>query len=366
MNNIVKYKDLLAFQPGSYVEDIIDDLNITQAEFANRLGVSPKTVSKLVNGEDKLSPSLALKLEYLTGVEYNTRMSLQNAYDRKILEIQAEKEKDEDRIVSLIDSKYFKNLGLLSEKRYSMAEKKSLYRQILNVSDLTYLLRFNPLVSYRNTGDFSDKVVVNSNVMLELASNLARDKTDKKLDREKLREYLPTIRNMVTENPSQFLDELREILLDCGVVLVTLPKLRGAMLNGATKKFNNGSVLLLITDKNKGADIFWFSLMHEIGHILNKDFYTDKDDLEAYKNKERIADHFAEDFFIPLEDYKKFVGKADFRKEEILKFSKNQGIIPCILLGRLKKDKYLGYEVFSDLMEKYEIQESLSYKTNDR
>ena len=32
--NIKTYQDIIAFHPGSYVEDIIDDLNISQKEFA--------------------------------------------------------------------------------------------------------------------------------------------------------------------------------------------------------------------------------------------------------------------------------------------------------------------------------------------
>ena len=46
---IVEYKDLIAFHPGQYVEELIEDYNVTQKEFAERLGVSAKTVSKLVN-----------------------------------------------------------------------------------------------------------------------------------------------------------------------------------------------------------------------------------------------------------------------------------------------------------------------------
>ena len=44
---IVEYKDLIAFHPGQYVEELIEDYNVTQKEFAERLGVSAKTVSKL-------------------------------------------------------------------------------------------------------------------------------------------------------------------------------------------------------------------------------------------------------------------------------------------------------------------------------
>ena len=39
---VVEYKDLVAFHPGQYVEDLIEDYNVTQKEFAERLGVSAK------------------------------------------------------------------------------------------------------------------------------------------------------------------------------------------------------------------------------------------------------------------------------------------------------------------------------------
>lgn len=37
-NKIVEYKDLIAFHPGQYVEELIEDYNVMQKEFAERLG----------------------------------------------------------------------------------------------------------------------------------------------------------------------------------------------------------------------------------------------------------------------------------------------------------------------------------------
>ena len=56
---IVEYKDLIAFHPGQYVGELIEDYNVTQKEFAERLGVSAKTVSKLVNAEESISKETA-------------------------------------------------------------------------------------------------------------------------------------------------------------------------------------------------------------------------------------------------------------------------------------------------------------------
>jgi len=35
-NKIVEYKDLIAFHPGQYVSELIEDYNVTQKEFAER------------------------------------------------------------------------------------------------------------------------------------------------------------------------------------------------------------------------------------------------------------------------------------------------------------------------------------------
>lgn len=51
-NKIVEYKDLIAFHPGQYLGELIEDYNVTQKEFADRLGVSMQTWLNLQNAFD--------------------------------------------------------------------------------------------------------------------------------------------------------------------------------------------------------------------------------------------------------------------------------------------------------------------------
>ena len=67
MSNTIEYKDIIAFHPGYYVEDIIEELGISQAEFALRMGTTPKTLSQLVNGWINISNDLAKKLSMMLG-----------------------------------------------------------------------------------------------------------------------------------------------------------------------------------------------------------------------------------------------------------------------------------------------------------
>ena len=48
MNNVNEYKDIVAYHPGYYIADIIEDMGISQAEFAIMMGTTAKTLSQLI------------------------------------------------------------------------------------------------------------------------------------------------------------------------------------------------------------------------------------------------------------------------------------------------------------------------------
>lgn len=83
---IIEYKDLIAFHPGQYIGELIEDYQMTQNEFAEKLGESPKMISKLVNGEESISNDIAQKLEKLTNISMKTWLNLQASFDRKVAE----------------------------------------------------------------------------------------------------------------------------------------------------------------------------------------------------------------------------------------------------------------------------------------
>lgn len=87
---IVEYKDAIAFHPGQYIGELIEDYQMTQNEFAEKLGVAPRTISKLVNGEESISNDIAQKLEKLTDISMKTWLNLQASYDRKVAEVTQE------------------------------------------------------------------------------------------------------------------------------------------------------------------------------------------------------------------------------------------------------------------------------------
>lgn len=84
---IVEYKDAIAFHPGQYIGELIEDYQMTQNEFAEKLEVSPTIISKLVSGQESISNDIAQKLEKFTNISMKTWINLQASYDRKVAEV---------------------------------------------------------------------------------------------------------------------------------------------------------------------------------------------------------------------------------------------------------------------------------------
>ena len=68
-------------------------------------------------------------------------------------------------------------------------------------------------------------------------------------------------------NPEEFCPKLTSVLASCGVAIVFLPHIGGSFLHGATF-YDKDKIVLGLTVRGKDADKFWFSLFHELGHIL--------------------------------------------------------------------------------------------------
>ena len=94
-----------------------------------------------------------------------------------------------------------------------------------------------------------------------------------------------------------------------------------------------------MTIRQSYSDIFWFTLFHEIGHLVNEDFkdkYIDYHFIES--EEERKADEFARDMLIDKKDYEVFKANKDYSYESIKEFAISQNVLPSIVIGRIQKD----------------------------
>lgn len=86
MNNmenkiVVKDHNNIAFHPGYYIKEYIDEMGFTKKGFACMLGITPSTLNELVSGDRKLTTEIAYKLSELLGTSMEVWLNIQKTFD---------------------------------------------------------------------------------------------------------------------------------------------------------------------------------------------------------------------------------------------------------------------------------------------
>jgi HTH-type transcriptional regulator/antitoxin HigA len=169
---------------------------------------------------------------------------------------------------------------------------------------------------------------------------------------------------MTLLNPNEFLGPLSEILASTGVALVVCPHFPGTKALGATFWLGREKVVLLSTIRGKWADIFWFGLFHEIGHVLLHDrqavFLEDGCAAPEQAEQETAADSFAADTLLPPKVYGRFLKHGIFTLFSVRGVADRMGIDAGIVVGRLQHDGRLKHEWNNDLRKRYGTNEDPS------
>lgn len=357
MSNYIEYNDKIAFHPGYYISEAIEESGLTQYDFAKRLDTTPKNISCLVNGEQNLSVDIAMKLARMldTSVEY--WLNLQSAYDTVSAEIKSDAAlKEERRIFSYLDYNYFHyNFDLPALPRKTDLQIKQV-RKFLKVATLSVFKDRNMTVNFRSSTDkLSEANIVKANIMVQIATNQALNNPAPKFDR-KIFSHAVNYALTLTSNHRDFYPLLCQTFYEAGVNFVILPNMPGSKINGATKKIRS-NIMLMVNDRRLNADTFWFTLFHEIGHIINGDLGITFEG--RTRHAEDNADTFAENRLIPADVYQQFLRECNhyFTLQDIINFARQIDRDPGIVLGRLQNDGEIKYgdRRFASLQKKYKI-----------
>ena len=360
MSNITEYANIVAFHPGYYIADLIEDMGISQAEFATRMGTSAKTLSKLVNGQINLSNNLAKKLAVMLGTSPEVWLNLQYSYSQKLIEIETAKDFDAQKeIAGLIDYSYFVKVAHLPATK-NIREKVKNLCQFFMISDLQILAQPDFLVNFRTgIANAGEKNLINARAWLQTAMNFAKSIQTSPFNAEKLEESLPELKSMTVQDPTVFLPRMQEIFSECGVAFVLLPNLKNSGINGAVKWVNANRVVLAMNNRGLDADKFWFSLFHEIKHVLQQKIKTVfirsnlSEQRELDDSLEKEADEFASNYLISPAQMELFAPNMYTSDKDIVAFADSIGIHPGIVVGRLQHEKIIPINRCAHLKEKY-------------
>jgi HTH-type transcriptional regulator/antitoxin HigA len=349
---MISSKSTIAVPPGATIKEQIQDRGMRQKEFASRMDMTEKHISQLINGEVRLTPDVAVRLEMVLGIPAKFWNNLEAIYQEKIVKANAENEMEMDKDLSKsFPYNEMSKLGWVPKATKSIDKVLNL-RKFFEVVRLGLLKEEGiPGLACRRLGE-SEKGDYALMAWSQKAKVDARSVLVESINIQRLEEIIGEMRTMTMKSPNEFCPRLRDMLGECGVALVFLPHIKGSFLHGATF-FDGKKIVLGMTVRGKDADRFWFSFFHEIGHIVLGHI--------AFENgptceDEKAADTFSADTLIPPQEYQQFIALNDFSAESIIEFADEIGIDRGIIIGRLQKERYVKYSSsLNDLKIKYSI-----------
>lgn len=232
-------------------------------------------------------------------------------------------------------------LSYLRKWKYITAgprDKAGTVRELLATLGIAHLAAFDATwvhgkVAYRKATLGTDKVYERA-TWLALGERAAGIESLSDYDRTALVALLPQLRALTAHpNPVAALDQACELLRGVGVALCLIPPIPGFGVHGATRWIAQHPVIQLSV-RGKTDDQLWFTLFHELGHVLlhgHKTVFFQG----AGDQAEAEADEFAASTLVP-ERYRDRLPTGR-NIAAVRELASELGIAPSIVLGQAQR-----------------------------
>jgi len=337
---------------------------MSKDELARRMGRPATKISAIFKGGKAITPETAMQLEKVVGVPANIWLGLESEY-RLALARQIEEQQIAEEIKLLTPFCYSELAKQGAVKKLSSRrEKVRELQRFFSVASLASVSaegvqQYQPAFRVGAAGTAPTKPHAVAS-WLRMGELQAEKIACEPFNRPVLEASLDEIRAMTLQRPEQFQTALRKRLVSCGVALLIVPHFSGTKAHGVTFWLSRKKAVLMLTIRGKWADMFWFSLFHELAHILlhdRRDVFIEKEKElppPEQETQEEEANAFARDLLVPAAAYERFVGGGNFYPETVAAFAREIGIDAGIVVGRLQHDGLLRPEWGNKLRTRYE------------
>jgi HTH-type transcriptional regulator/antitoxin HigA len=347
------YRPRAVSPPGDTLAELIEERGIAQAELARRMGRPHNAVNEIILGNKEITEDTALELERVLGAPAHFWLAREARY-REFLARQRDAERAGDRLEWLdrLPLKHLQEMGVLPPGRLTQSFKESLVEPALKFFGVASpegwqkeYLRVEAAFRRANPAKQTDTYAITAWLRLGEVEALAAHVPAYSAD--KLTAAIPEIRALTTEPADVAGQQLKDLCAQAGVVLLFVPAIPGTHVSGVARWLQDRP-LIQLSLLGKWSDVFWFSVFHEIAHILKHGkrsvYLDDASDGDATRSKEeKEADQFAADVLIAPGDRKR-LGQIDLTPTAIRAFANDMGIHPGIVVGCLQ---HLGLVPFA-------------------
>jgi len=331
--------------PGRVLRRELEARGWTQQDLARIVGRPPQVINQIVQGKKQITPETAIELSQAFGTSAELWTNLEAAYR---LQLAAQQEPDKaiarrSRLYAIAPVNELIKRGWVVD----VAHEGVLESNVLAFLDLKSVDdSLPPAASFRcspaRTPD--ERGLYSWTRRVEI---LAAQQTTAGYDRALLEASIPGILEL-TQAP-ELVSQVPSALLALGVGFAIVPRLERTYADGAALHATEAPIVALTLRLDR-LDNFWFTLMHELAHLVlghEGSFIDETGDAECVlSSREKTADRLASDWLVPPRAYKAFLAehRSRFPLDAVVTFAESIGRHPGIVVGRLHHDGKLNYK----------------------
>lgn len=344
--------------PGEHLRLLLEERGWTQAELAAITGRSTNQINDIVVGKRGITAEMAIALGAAFRVEPNYWLNLDSAYRL------SQAKKGDASLVSarahLYDIAPVKDM----QKRGWIKTTKDLHelggelRQFFGVESLESSPAFP--VSARKSHPL-DELTLAQKAWCFRARELASVITLPRKAKSPTSTSFKSALRRLAAYPKE-VQRLPELLADYGIRFVVVEPLPSTKIDGAAFWLDDGTPAVAVSARYDRIDAFWFTVMHEVVHVLNEDPLSVDTDLAGEDTApslvkdevEQRADREAADLLVPQTKLDSFIHRVGplYSKERIIQFAHTIKMHPGIIVGQLQYRGELGYSSHRDFLVK--------------
>lgn len=340
-----------AVAPGEIIEMELAERGWSQRDLAQIMGRPPQAISEIIRGTKQITPETALELAQAFGTSAEIWTNLEANYRLQL----ARRRSGDGKADIARRSKLYRMLPVAEMIRRGWLRATSIADDLER--DIRHLLGGDPetmiaAVSLRHS------VARGPERGAQLAwvarvRQLAHSQDVPPFSRETLTRAIPTIRRLAS-TPEQ-VAEVPPLLQSLGVRFIIVPPLPKTYIDGVLCDADSAPIIGL-TLRYDRIDSFWFTLMHELAHLVlgHHALHLDNlDDKEQRRDAQEMeANQQARSWLIDQNALEAWVTRTRpyFSRQKIEHFAADQQIHPGILLGQLMFDETVDYKHLRSLL----------------
>jgi plasmid maintenance system antidote protein VapI len=343
--------------PGETIAALLKARAIPLHQFCDLLGLAEPQVIGLLNGRHPIDRNLAVRISASLGSTPHFWIERERKFQSNVKALAIRRPALEEWYRTFPISK-MREMGWVS-KSANKAEAPFELLDFFGVSSVSewekeYVGRLKR-TRFRTSEAFKNTIPATT-AWLRRGEIIADEMNCRKWQPASFQECLMELKALSREpDPMRFVPVLQEECAKYGVAAVIERCPTGCAASGATMMLGSGRAMLLLSARFLSDDHFWFSFLHEAGHLILHGSELNIEGTDSISaEKENEANRFAQEIILNP-DGEEELRKVPVNKFAIARFARRCNVSMGVIVGQLQNRGRLSQQRFNGFKVHYRV-----------